>query len=66
MTGLEFLEELRKQEALRQTPVVVMSGVPNEDDRRQTKALAAIDYIVKPSKFSELRGILSSLLTRLS
>jgi CheY-like chemotaxis protein len=66
MTGLEFLQELRKQETLRQTPVVVMAGIHNENDMRQTKELAAIDYIIKPGKFSELRRILSSLLARLA
>jgi len=62
MTGLEFLQELRKQESLRQTPVVVLSGVPNSEDMRQTKELGAIDYIIKPGKYSELRHILVSIL----
>ena len=66
MTGLEFLQELRKQETLRQMPVVVMAGISNENDMRRTKELDAIDYIVKPTKFSELRQILSRLLMRLS
>jgi len=62
MTGVEFLQELRKQENLKQTPVVVLSGVPNPDDMRQTKELGAIDYIIKPGKYSELKQILVSIL----
>ncbi|HEY4336798.1 MAG TPA: response regulator [Puia sp.] len=62
MTGLEFLQELRNQDTLKETPVVVMTGLPNSDDMRQTKELGALDYVVKPGKFSELREILSSFL----
>jgi len=62
MTGLEFLKELQKKETLRQTPVVVLSGFPDENDARETKALGARDFIVKPSKYSELRKILFPIL----
>jgi CheY-like chemotaxis protein len=62
MTGLEFLKELRKKETLRQTPVVVLSGVPDANDVRETRELGARDFIVKPSKYSELRKILSTIL----
>ncbi len=62
MTGLEFLKELRKKESLKQTPVVVLSVFPDENDVRETKKLGARDFIVKPSKYSELRNILFSIL----
>ena len=62
MTGLEFLTELQKNETLRQTPVVVLSGVPDANDIRETKELGARDFIVKPSRYSELKKILSSIL----
>ena len=62
MTGLEFLKELRNNETLRQTPVVVLSGVPDTNDVRETQELGVHDFIVKPSRYSELRTILSSIL----
>ena len=62
MTGLEFLKELQKKETLRQTPVVVLSGVPDVNDVQETKKLGVSDFIVKPSKYSELREILFSIL----
>jgi len=62
MTGLEFLKELRKKEALRQTPVVVFSGVPDENDVRATQELGVRDFIVKPGRYSELRKILFPIL----
>jgi CheY-like chemotaxis protein len=62
MTGLEFLKELRDKKSLSQTPVVVLSGVPDENDARESKALGARDYIVKPGRYSELREILFSIL----
>ena len=62
MTGLEFLKELRKKETLGATPVVVMAGMPNEDDARESEELGARDYIIKPGRYSELRKILHSIL----
>jgi len=62
MTGIEFLRELKRNEQLKRIPVVVMSGVPNSDDERTIKELGALDYIVKPSKFSELKRILSTII----
>jgi DNA-binding response OmpR family regulator len=62
MTGLEFLRELQKKERLSQTPVIVLSGVPDDDDMRETQKLGACDFIVKPSRYSELRKILGSIL----
>lgn len=66
MTGLEFLQELREQEKLKGIPVVVMAGLPNANDMRRTRELGALDYVVKPGKFSELRNILTSLLSQAS
>ena len=62
MTGIEFLRELRSNEALSQTPVVVMAGLPDENDARECKALGALGYIIKPTRYDELRKILSSIL----
>ncbi|HEY4108076.1 response regulator [Puia sp.] len=62
MSGLEFLKELRGKKALSQTPVIALSGVPDEDDARETKELGARDYIIKPGRYSELRTILAQLL----
>lgn len=62
MTGLEFLKELRKKETLGQIPVVAMSGLPDEKDALESKELGARDFIVKPSRYSELRKILQSIL----
>lgn len=62
MTGLEFLQELRKKETLRQTRVVVLAGIPDENDVRETQALGVRDFIIKPGRYSELRKILTSIL----
>jgi CheY-like chemotaxis protein len=62
MTGMEFLKELRTKATLSQTPVVVLSGVPDENYARETKELGVSNFIVKPGKYSELRQILFSIL----
>lgn len=39
MTGLEFLKELRKNETLRQIPVVVLTGGSDANNVRETQQL---------------------------
>lgn len=63
MSGMEFLEELKKSENLRDIPVIMMSGMANIEDMSSAKRLGAKDYIVKPGKFSELKTILCSILS---
>ena len=62
MTGLEFLKELRTNETLSQTPVVVLCGFAETNDIRETQELGVRDFIVKPGRYSELRNILFSIL----
>lgn len=62
MTGLEFLKELRTKETLSQTPVVVLCGLSDTNDIRETQALGVRDFFVKPGRYSELRTILFSIL----
>lgn len=62
MTGLEFLREFQKNETLKQIPVVVLCGAPDVDDVRKTKELGALDFIIKPNRYSELKKILLPIL----
>ena len=62
MTGLEFLKELRNNESIAQTPVAVLSGVPNEDEFKASQELGVRGCLIKPSRYSELRQLLSGFL----
>jgi len=48
MTGSQMLEAMRKDEALRTIPVIVLSAKVARADTRHSMALGAEDYITKP------------------
>jgi CheY-like chemotaxis protein len=52
MNGLEFLQELRADPAIRQIPVVVLTTSNEEKDRIQAYNLNVAGYILKPVTFS--------------
>lgn len=54
MSGLEVLEWIQKQPALRQIPVLVLTSSNEPSDRQQAKALNAREYLVKPTLFEDL------------
>lgn len=49
--GLEVLERIRREEATRALPVVVLSSSREESDVRRAYALGANSYVVKPVEF---------------
>ncbi len=55
MGGLEFLQVLRADEALRNIPVVVVSTSPDGQDMARSFDLGAVAYIVKCSSYGEFR-----------
>jgi CheY-like chemotaxis protein len=61
MTGFELLEELRRDEALRTTPVFVYSTSADERDKRRAWALNVAGYMVKPPTQDGLVAIASML-----
>jgi CheY-like chemotaxis protein len=52
MNGLEFLQELRADPAIRHIPVVVLTTSNEERDRMQAYDLNVAGYILKPVTFS--------------
>lgn len=51
MTGFDFLEQLRREESLAQTPVVILSNLSGDADKDHAKRLGVVGYLVK-SNFS--------------
>ncbi|HXB09497.1 MAG TPA: response regulator [Puia sp.] len=61
MNGKQFLKELKKNETLAETPVIVLSAVTDPEAIREARELGARDFIIKPSTYSELRKYLSAV-----
>lgn len=49
LSGMDTLVELKKDEATRNIPVVILSNSSVDADVKQTRALGAIGYLVKAS-----------------
>ena len=52
MNGFEVLTKLKESDATRPIPVIVISGLSDEEDEEKGFLLGAVDYIVKPFKKS--------------
>ncbi len=48
ISGFEFLEQLREDERTKDTPVIVISALSDEENKNRTFHLGAVDYIIKP------------------
>jgi CheY-like chemotaxis protein len=64
MNGKQCLEEIKKIDALHNTPVVIYSTSKIKDDIEQTKKLGASCFITKPNKFSLLKNAISAVLRK--
>jgi len=59
--GLEVLEEIRADAALRGIPVVVLTSSTAEDDVSRSRELEADLYLTKPLGLGRMRGIVSAI-----
>lgn len=61
MNGLEFLGEVKKDEALSTIPVVVVSTEGKDEDTERAMGLGASAYITKPFQSEKILEIVSRL-----
>lgn len=61
MSGLEFLRELRKDPALHQTPVVVLTTSNDERDKVEAYNLNVAGYLLKPVTFIRFAELMAAL-----
>ena len=59
MSGLEFMTEIKKEEGLKEIPIIIFSTSQLDDIIREAKSYGAHDYISKPNNFNDLKRILS-------
>ena len=61
MNGIEFLREVRADEELKHTPVVVLTTSDDERDRVDAYNLSVAGYILKPVTFSNFVEAMATL-----
>lgn len=54
MTGFEVLKQMREQSALKQVPVIMLTGVADKEKIREAINVGVSYYIVKPFEFHDL------------
>jgi CheY-like chemotaxis protein len=59
--GLEVLRQVKNDEQLKSTPIVVLTSSLEEGDVRQSYQLGANAYVVKPVEFRRFANILQQL-----
>ena len=64
MNGKQCLEEIRKIPHLANVPVYIYSTGADPVSMAETKALGATDFLIKPSGFRQLVGLLSTVIPR--
>lgn len=62
MNGQQFLAEIKKNENLREIPVVILSTSSNSATVAQVKELGACHFFTKPGRFEDLVAILEKVL----
>lgn len=61
--GIEVLEAMRGESALRRIPVVMIAGTPNETKMRKCYELGANSFVVKPVDFRRFSEFVATLTT---
>ncbi|MBF4494193.1 response regulator [Flavobacterium sp. JLP] len=59
MSGLEFMTEIKKEDRLKQIPIIIFSTSQLDDIIQEAKEHGADDFISKPNNFNDLKEILS-------
>jgi CheY-like chemotaxis protein len=63
MSGIDFLGELRKDPALRDLSVIVLTSSNEPNDRAAAFRYEVEDYIVKPHSFDEFATAIKTVIT---
>lgn len=62
MSGIEFLQELRKDPELKSLRIIVLTSSNEPKDRAAAFEFEVDDYIVKPHSFDEFRRAVATIL----
>lgn len=62
--GRQALQMIKAERELQQIPIVIFTTSINQDDKDRCLKLGADDYIAKPSNYTDMRTIVSTLHAR--
>lgn len=62
MDGRQCLQKIKSSRALTDIPVIIYSTSKREEDIAQARRMGAMNFITKPSKFSEMVSIAAEIL----
>ena len=65
MTGLEFLDQLKRQPQHTDVPIIMITGRLNSQIREEATKLGAYAIVEKPYDLGELRALVSQLSARI-
>lgn len=63
LSGKQCLAAIKKIKKLSQIPVIIFSTTRQNEEAEETKELGAVMFLTKPSRYTELKEMLSSILT---
>ncbi len=63
MTGFEVLSQSKKDPALKEIPIIMLTAKGQKSDQEEGKELGATGYIIKPFSPSALLGRIEEILT---
>ena len=61
MSGTEVLKWIREQPELKKTAVLIFTSSEKPEDVKSTTKLGANGYLVKPTKFEDLKGMVRTI-----
>lgn len=61
MNGLEFLQVIKSEEALRRIPVIVLTSSQEEQDRYESYTLGIAGYMVKPVGYPQFVDVIRTI-----
>lgn len=64
MSGIEFTQQLRESERLKQLPIILLTAKAEEEDKLHGFDCGADDYITKPFSLKEMLARVQSVLRR--
>ena len=61
MNGIEFLREVKQDQALKSIPVVMLTTSADEQDKFESFELGVAGYIIKPVDFDQFIGVVRAI-----
>ncbi|MFH1194102.1 MAG: response regulator [bacterium] len=65
MDGLEFLENMRKDEIFKKTPVVMLTAISTKEVIEKVMSLGILDYMLKPLMYNPTIDKITSILDKI-